>query len=439
MSSYDDYQRRIISAQDQWNKERDRIYGETRSFDSAFQGEFDKPIINYCEIYEGLSLPVMRQKVSDMRPDEVRAASDGWRDVGWNLMAASNEFNNNFARTVNGDDAHSGWTGQAATAAVDAVNNYTKHSQNLVSAAQVVGLKLAEAHTGLEQTQALFPGITERPDVRGKTLPKDGVMKAGDYNDEEQTKEGQRILRTVYGQVVVQTDQGVPVLPVPQAIADVPPGPVDPGVSQNNWRGNGTGGTGGDNSGGGTNPGDPQNPNDGKPADGKPGDGTDQNPATQTASTSQSPTSPSGAAQGGSGAQPGGLGTGTTPAGVSGTQSGGGSGIPGYGGFGGGGLGTGGGAGRGTTAGAPSRSVPGGPAQGPTVSPAAARLGGAAAGQSGMPGMGAPGHGKGKEDEREKSGVPDYLVTKEHGDELTGLDSLPKAVPPVIGGDYDRA
>ncbi len=228
MSSYDDYQRRIISAQDQWNKERDRIYGETRSFDSAFQGEFDKPIINYCEIYEGLSLPVMRQKVSDMRPDEVRAASDGWRDVGWNLMAASNEFNNNFARTVNGDDAHSGWTGQAATAAVDAVNNYTKHSQNLVSAAQVVGLKLAEAHTGLEQTQALFPGITERPDVRGKTLPKDGVMKAGDYNDEEQTKEGQRILRTVYGQVVVQTDQGVPVLPVHRRLRMSPRDPSIP-------------------------------------------------------------------------------------------------------------------------------------------------------------------------------------------------------------------
>jgi hypothetical protein len=48
-----------------------------------------------------------------------------------------------------------------------------------------------------------------------------------------------------------------------------------------------------------------------------------------------------------------------------------------------------------------------------------------------------PGQGRGKGEDPEKSGVPDYLVTKEHGEELIGLEDLPKLVPPVIGGDYD--
>lgn len=58
------------------------------------------------------------------------------------------------------------------------------------------------------------------------------------------------------------------------------------------------------------------------------------------------------------------------------------------------------------------------------------------AGRSGTPGMMSPGAGKGggKDDESTK-GIPDYLITQEHGDELTGLDTLPKMVPPVIGAD----
>ncbi|MEU2043394.1 hypothetical protein [Nocardia niwae] len=50
-----------------------------------------------------------------------------------------------------------------------------------------------------------------------------------------------------------------------------------------------------------------------------------------------------------------------------------------------------------------------------------------------MGGM-APGARGGKsEDEESTKGIPDYLITQEHGNELTGLDDLPRTVPPVIG------
>ncbi|MBC7304648.1 MAG: hypothetical protein H5T78_27345 [Nocardia sp.] len=47
-----------------------------------------------------------------------------------------------------------------------------------------------------------------------------------------------------------------------------------------------------------------------------------------------------------------------------------------------------------------------------------------------------PGAGKagGKDDESTRE-IPDYLITGEHGDDLTGLDNPPTTVPPVIGAD----
>ncbi|MCM6773942.1 hypothetical protein NDR87_10715 [Nocardia sp. CDC159] len=441
MSSYEDYQRRIIEAQDQWNQERQRIYGQTQALNSTFQGDFDPLAINYCEVYDGMSLEAMRKCVNDMRPDQLRAAAEVWSKIGTELTAASNAFNSEFAKTVNGDGAHAGWTGQSASAAVRAVNNYSDRSHDLVSAAQLIALKLAELHTGLEQTQALFPGVDERPTVVGKTLSQDGVMKADDYSKEEQTEEARRILRTVYGQVVVQADRGVPVLPMPPKIAEgAPVEPVGPGGNQ--WPGGTSGlGDGTENGGGDGKPGDPT-----EQSGDKPGDDPTRNPETQAASTTPSSASDStspGNTTGTAGAQPG-SGTSTTPAGSGGTSSSGSTGTTGYGGFarGGSGGGTGGGtSGRGgSTGGAPGRGIPGVPGTSgtPGVVPAAARLTGMP-GQpnAGMPGMGAPGAAAKKDDEDRTKSTPDYLVTKEHGEELIGPNT--KAVPPVIGGDYDRA
>lgn len=50
-----------------------------------------------------------------------------------------------------------------------------------------------------------------------------------------------------------------------------------------------------------------------------------------------------------------------------------------------------------------------------------------------MSGMGSPGSRGGKDENESTKGVPDYLINQQNGEELTGLDSAPKTVPPVIG------
>ncbi|MGY1941446.1 MULTISPECIES: ESX secretion-associated protein EspG [Nocardia] len=71
----------------------------------------------------------------------------------------------------------------------------------------------------------------------------------------------------------------------------------------------------------------------------------------------------------------------------------------------------------------------------PGAVPAAARSGNPSGrpGMGGMPGGMAPGSRGGKSDDESSKGIPDYLITQEHGNELTGLDDLPRTVPPVIG------
>ncbi|MGY2021126.1 MULTISPECIES: hypothetical protein [Nocardia] len=432
--TYEEYRDRIIAAQEQWNRERDTIYDFTSRLGSSFQGEYEPPRIPGPDNYDSMTLAQMVDAVNAMRPGTVREASEAWLNIGMNLTGAIQAFNEQFGRTVTGDGTNPGWTGQSGKAAADAVTNYRNQSGNLADAAALVSFKLSEMHTGLEQTQALMPQATERPELTGKTLPQDGVMKAGDYTEEEATQEARRILRTVYGQVATQTDHGVPVLPTaPQIVADAGP---RPGTSSS-----GTSNSAGPQATSASDSSEAAQPESTEQSDGD----RQQSPETDPAATTPQAVTPAGTDQPTSVRQttsntpstapsstntpapalnttaptaPGRPGTTrpntplrpTTPS-VPGTPNA--TGTP-----------------------APGRNIPAVPQQ-PSVVPAAtatghpaARTG--AAGTSGMaPGMAA----RGKDDERETSGVKDYLINQHNGEELTGLDSLPKSVPPVIGGD----
>ncbi|WP_280241214.1 hypothetical protein [Nocardia abscessus] len=420
--TYEEYRARIIAAQEQWNRERDTIYDFTSRLGSSFQGEYEPPRIPGPDNYDSMTLAQMVDAVNAMRPGTVREASEAWLNIGMNLTGAIQAFNEQFGRTVTGDGTNPGWTGQSGKAAADAVTNYRNQSGNLADAAALVSFKLSEMHTGLEQTQALMPQATERP-LTGKTLPQDGVMKAGDYTEEEATQEARRILRTVYGQVATQTDHGVPVLPTaPQIVVDTGPQP-------------GTSSTSASDSSEGTQPesteqseGDQQQSPETDPAATTPQAvtpaGADQPTSVQqttlnTPSTSPSSTNtPTPALNTAAPTAPGRPGTTlpntsprpTTPN-VPGTPNA--TGTP-----------------------APGRNIPVVPQQ-PSVVPAATATGHPAArtGAAGTAGI-APGMAaRGKDDERETSGVKDYLINQPNGEELTGLGSLPKSVPPVIGGD----
>ncbi|WP_156959519.1 hypothetical protein [Nocardia sp. BMG51109] len=455
--SYEDYRNRVIDAQKQWNDERDSIYKMQDGYNTKFAEGMQPPHIIGPDNYDHLTLEQMTGAVSAMKPKLVEDAYRAWLSIGMQLAVAVSNFNVEFERTISGANDRGGWTGAAASAAVDAVKGYHEKSVPLAQAASAISLKLQEMRTGLEETQLLMPGVADAVNVTGKTLPKGGVMKLDDHNRTEAEEEGRRILRTVYAQVAGQTDVGVPYMPAAPEIVDAPGGPPVPPVPGGTPGPAGTGGPaepGGSDSDGQQGPsGQTGQPNDPEGSNDDGQDGGQGRPGTQPAATAPAATDPASAAQQAAAqATQSGSPSATTPAGVGPTSGGPGAVMPGTGGGAGGSgggsrgstggsAGTGGTGGPGAAAGAPGRSGPGG--QMPGAVPAAASAGSGAGvakpGAAGMPGMGMPGAARpGGDDEKEK-GTPDYLVTEEHGDEVTGLDSLEKLAPPVIGGDYDRA
>ncbi|WP_280183485.1 hypothetical protein [Nocardia cyriacigeorgica] len=439
---YDEYRRKVIDAQRQWNYDRSAIYIGTAIVASNFDGDYEDPRIQGPDDYDSMTLAQMVQKVNDMKPDIVDAAGEVWWQISNDIEAAATAFNTEFEKTVTaGADGKTAWSGASGPAAVKAVNDYTTRTESLHIAAHLIGNKLKEMVTGLHQTKALMPTAEPPKDLDGKVLPPDGIMKEGDYTAEEAEDEGRRILRTVYGQVAHQTDHGVPVLPAAPKVVD--DGPDQPYVPPGDGGGEENGGGGEDGGGGETGGGTGGTGETGGGEDTGGGTGTEPEDTGTTAAsaetqstpqTTSTPTDTSRAATTGTTGTP--TGTGYVPGGSGRSGSGSGSGFPGRG----GGSGGGGSAGGSNQPGA-GRSLPGGghPQSGAAPAAAAAARGGAAgagrAGMAGMP-MGGMGGGRGGGQDEEKQGqsaIKDYLINQQNGEELTGLDSMPKTVPPVLG------
>ncbi|MFD4442623.1 hypothetical protein ACFWPK_22910 [Nocardia sp. NPDC058519] len=441
--TYEDYKSKVIAAQEQWNTERAKIYDRqlAGNYSTIFGGDIQPPHITTPDSYDSMTLEQMQAAVAAMKPQLVDDAVTAWANIGGALMGTFTGFNQQFARTITGADGHSGWTGAAASAAVTAVNNYAQQSIPLSQAATAISLKLSEMRTGIEQTQALMPGLTERTNVTGKLLPADGVMKVDDHNRDEATQEGRRILRSVYSQVAGQTDNGVPFLPAAPTIAGDDGGPGSNGDTN-------TGGTQGGSTTEGTTTEDPtaDTPGDGAtpeesgteppsttPSSTEPGSTTPQSTTTTTTPTATTPTSPGVAAPG-----TGNLGVGGS---VVGTPGGSGSVVGSRGGSGQGGSGSPRASGGTPTSASPGKAVPG--SQSPAAATAAGTRSGTTSsgtgrGAAGIGGMGAPGAGRGNSDEERTKAIPDYLITQENADLLLGTDEI-RTVPPVIGGDDDSA
>ncbi|WP_280498792.1 hypothetical protein [Nocardia cyriacigeorgica] len=439
---YEEYRRKIIDAQVQWNQDRSAIYIGTAFVASKFDGAYEDPRIKGPDNYDSMTLAEMVQKVNEMKPELVEAAGTAWWQISTDIENAAAAFNTEFQKTVGGEGRARAWGGVSGAKAVEAVNNYATRTEPLSIAAHLVGNKLHELVTGLHQTKALMPTAEPPKDLDGKVLPPDGIMKEGDYTAEEAEDEGRRILRTVYGQVAHQTDHGVPVLPAaPKVVDDGPDQPYVPpgeGGGENGGGGGDNGGGTGENGGGtGENGGGTGETGGGEDTGGETSTGPEDTgttaASTETQSTPQTTSTPTDTGRPtttGTGTP---TGTGYLPGGSGGSGSG--SGFPGRGGGSGGGS-----AGSSGQPGA-GRSLPGGGQPQSGAAPAAAAAGGggaAGAGRMGMGGMpmGGMGGARGGSQDEEKSGtsgIKDYLITQEHGEELTGLDSIPKTVPPVIG------
>lgn len=416
----------IADIQNRYNDQRDRA--RQRAGDLGFDGDYRPTVVKETDPFEVLDLAVLRAKVDRIDLDAVGDLIRAWNEISTRNATSLDEFRKQISRGMSPDV----WAGAAANAAAETVAAYDDTGKKVTIAAALTSSKLDELRTGLEPTKRLVP---HEPEHRSGLDNFGGLFTGRSWRNDDVAQynakvEAVRVLTSVYAPVIYESDERVPVIPVPRTVdgtgADLDGGSTRPPSYPPNSSITGTDQPS-------TNQGvtpEQDSPNE---EDTTPG----ENPTTPSSATPES--NPTSAATTPAATTP----ATTTPAATMpasavpstgsplGTPGGpglsGGSGVPG-------GMGTGGPVSATPT---PGGSLPGGGTAGTGAAavgrPTAAGAGGA--GRTGMPGMMSPGaRGGGKDDESAKT-TPDYLITQEHGDELTGLDDLPKTVPPVIGAD----
>ncbi|MBM4631608.1 hypothetical protein GS482_16065 [Rhodococcus hoagii] len=450
---------RVRDEQAAGNAERDEIYLQQAGLYGRFSGRFDDPALGSPEAFEAMSHEDIKAAVDGMNGGSLRASAEGWTKIGESLQQALNDFRDFITTETDGK-----WEGVAKESATAATGRYATESGKLAEAGTLIGTKITEAATGVDQVKATVPPVSKRSLLEvafDAGMPTAGLFKRLFHDQDEAHQEAIQIMRTVYTPVMQQADTNVPKLPEPPRVTNDSQGTPP-------WSGNAPGSgtpgaptpyTGGPNAAlpmpqtstadgplpGGT-PGTGSNPDAFAPITPgaqpvandqvtTPADATTAPAAAWTALAAASGLDSTRAGQSGYGipGMGGGAGTYSGAGGLgsnTGSSIGAGAGGGGYGGgiltggYGSGGMGSGGaGTGGGTAGSSPSATAGG--ATGTTAAGTAARNGAAGGGM--MPGAGA--RGRGEDDAEHKT--PGYLVNVDNGSELIG--NLPLAAPPVIG------
>ncbi|MFD4444463.1 hypothetical protein ACFWPK_32270 [Nocardia sp. NPDC058519] len=396
----------IADIQNKYNTQRDS--NRKKAGDLGFDGEYRPITVARNDGFPG-TVAELRTKVDKIDLDAVNGLIGAWNEISTRNSTSLDDFRKQIARGMSPDV----WAGSAANAAAQTVAAYDTTGKKVTTAAALTATKLDELRTGLEPTKRLVPHAPEHRsglDNVGALLTGRG-WRNDDVANENARVEAVRILQTVYAPVIYESDNKVPVIPIPKTIENNGGEPETKGTTtQSTNQGSTTQPT--------TQP--ATNPAT-TPASTTPTtDPDDTDDSTDDSTTPESTTPQS--------TDPGA----TTPASTTPSST-----IPGSGSPSGAGSPGGGSPGAGTPgAGTPGGAVPGSPTAAGTVAGRGTGAGSGTAGRSGMPGMMSPGAGKGGgNDDESTKGIPDYLITQENGDELTGLDTLPKMVPPVIGAD----
>ncbi|BDC71903.1 WXG100 family type VII secretion target [Prescottella equi] len=454
---------RVRDEQAAGNAERDEIYLQQAGLYGRFSGRFDDPALGSPEAFEAMSHEDIKAAVDGMNGGALRASAEGWTKIGQSLEQALNDFRDFITTETDGK-----WEGVAKDSATAATGRYATESGKLAEAGTLIGTKITEAATGVDQVKATVPPVSKRSLLEvafDAGMPTAGLFKRLFHDQDEAHQEAIQIMRTVYTPVMQQADTNVPRLPEPPRVIAENQG-ASPSSGGGGAPGIGTPGsptpyTGGPNSGSPTppvqTPGSPipgATPGTGSTPDAfnpiapgaqptsndqftAPADATITPAAAWTAPAAATGLDGTRAGQSGYGipGMGGGSGTysGTGSLGSntgSGIGAGAGGGAGGYGGgiltggYGSGGMGSG-GSGTGGGAAGSSPSATAGGATGTTAAGTAARNGAVGGGM--MPGAGA--RGRGEDDAEHKT--PGYLVNVDNGSELIG--NLPLAAPPVIG------
>ncbi|RJO78821.1 hypothetical protein D5S18_04680 [Nocardia panacis] len=410
--------------QNEFNGRRDDV--RKRAADIGFDGEYRPGSVVRWDNFERSDLATLRANVDKIDLDAVDELIAAWREVGRRETSSLGAFNAAMAKAL--DSAI--WRGVARDAAAAALYQYSVRTAQFAHAVELTGNKLEELKTGLEPTKALVPYV---PEQRSTVRNVRSWLAGRGWRDNEEAyntakTEAVRVLNTVYARVIRDTDTKVPI--IPKAYNPVRESPGANGELSPRT----------DRESAGREPGTGQFETRPEPKSGTGQSETTPEPKSGTAQSNQEPRGESGSGVESPGiadeqpkrAKPPDTGdqvapATTTPAGLA-EQPRPGSNIPGAGphSF------------DPTTHRTPSdpqrpfATLRPPPLARPEQIPAAGRAPASAQQPSGMPGM-APG-AVGKRDDQERGrGVPDYLITKEHGEQVTGLDALPKAVPPVLG------
>ncbi|WP_216911145.1 hypothetical protein [Nocardia noduli] len=405
------------AVQNKYNQQRDGVRDDASGI--GFQGAYRPQSVHRTDDFDRPGTAELRAKVDRIDIAAVDNLATAWNEIGKRAETSLNNFTNAMKRAT--DEGI--WRGASRNAAAKAVSDYGTEAVQLSNAAKLTANKVAELKSGLEPTKALVP---HAPDLRSNVENTRHWIAGRGWRDNQEAidsahTEAVRVLRTVYAPVIKETDTNVPVIPKPtnptSNNTDIPTGGGDP--TQQRSKSPTTNPASGS-----------ENPQSEKPSETPTNpQGSDQ--ASPTSSQSTNPSSQQQSAKSDSpatnpaGANP----TGTNPASANptgtnpGSRGGSGSGSP-----------TSGSPGSGSSTPSPGRSVTGTPvAAGLSAGAATNAAAASSTGRNGMGGMGSPGsRGGGKDDESSK-GIPDYLINQENGEQVTGLDSLPGTVPPVIG------
>ncbi|WP_406281640.1 hypothetical protein OH799_17375 [Nocardia sp. NBC_00881] len=392
------------AVQDTYNRQRDDV--RSRAAGLGFQGEFRPREVLDADEFERHDVRTLRSKVDQIDLQAVSDLVSAWNTIADRHQTSLDTFTTAMARATD----ESVWRGEARDAAASGVRDYADQGAQVTNAARLTSSKLAELQTGLEPTKQLVP---HAPEHRSGVDNAIGLLAGRSWRNDDVAEhnsktEALRVLRTVYAPVVMESDTNVPVIPRPAPATN--PGGNPAGAD--NGSNTGDTNTGSGNPSGtpspGSNPlGTDSSDDSTTPSSTQPTDvGTPQSTSSDPASTTPASTTPASTTTSSTAGNPH-LGTPGSP----GSPTGPGAPVP-----------------------SPGRSIPGTP-NNSSATAAAARSGTAPGrpGMGGMPGGTGPGARGGKSDDESSKGIPDYLVTQEHGDELTGLDNMPKAVPPVIG------
>ncbi|WP_062999401.1 hypothetical protein [Nocardia mikamii] len=392
---------------------------------SGFGGQYQNPQVGQDAYKNPQNIDNLYDRIQKMQPSTVVTLHNFWEGLRNKIENGHNTFGPQIQKAI-----QEKWQGAAAQKTAEGIKSFTDKEKDLVSSAQLVSEKVKLVRSAVEITKPAAqptPHTSWTSDLAG-WVP-GPTWKLNDHRKTQANAANEHLINNVFYPAVRESDTQVPLAPPPYNPVNTPDDntgwkpsgvpPVDP-PSKGPDDGHGPGDT---------NQPKPPNPDQGS------GDGTTPTAADPSApsNSAQNPASTTAASAGRTGWDPAAAGAQTSPSSVTPAGIDPRTGLP-YGSGGPGVAGTSGGqgnsAGRGT-------SVPGsGVSQQGAARGAVSGAGKGAAGLNGLPGMMPPGAKSEKEDEKtHKSKISEELVSRDNGDELTGLseEQRQKTVPPVLG------